>query len=131
MKFKTLLIQFGVGLVLTAVLAVIIGTFKQTETADIIRYLSDSFAATGILLLCVSGLSLTASTGFFDIYSYGIRKGMHNIFPGTLFEYSGSYYDYLDEKREQRKKRKKVYMFIPGAALVAVAGILTIIWYNL
>lgn len=131
MKSKQFVIQLSTGLLLTGAVAWLLGAFSLTEAKDIILKLGDSFTATGVFFLCVSGLMLVSTTGFFDIFSYAARKGMHCILPGTFYEYEGGFIQYRDEKEEARKEKKRTTMFLPGAIFLVIAIILIIIWYNI
>ncbi len=75
-----------------------------------------------------------ATTGFFDIFSYAVRKGAHMLVPGLVRDLAGDYYTYKMDRQGSRKEKGQKgekSMFLVGAGFLLVSLVLTVVWYQL
>lgn len=107
------------------------GFFGAETTADRLKAASDGFAIASFLYLAIGGLSWISSTGFFDIFSYGFKKGAHLLVPGRVNDNTGKYFDYKTEQVEKRAGKKTHWATLAiGIGLLVISGILCYFWYQ-
>lgn len=133
MKYIRYWVQALIGLLLSIAVMAARGLFAGGNAADRVMIVCDGFTVTALLFLSVGALAWIATTGFFDIFSYAVRKGAHAILPGLVHNSLGGYYEYRLEKEEARKKgnRGEKSTFLVGVGFLLVSIILTVIWYQL
>lgn len=94
------------------------------------RYGSDGCFVTAIILCGIGTLTLISSTGFFDIFSYGI---------GTLWGHISSiwkgyehvhFYDYK-AMREEKRGKGLTFMLLVGLVYLALSALLLFLYYSL
>ena len=87
-------------------------------------------AFSGILLLCLGGLSWVAREGFFDFASYGFKQLGNMIFGRKPNAYN-DYPSYRDFKNEKRKSTPHFYVSILIiGALFIIAYIILRLFYK-
>ena len=127
---KKLLIRcaiiFGVGHFGALLVASIRDAFSM-KGADLFANLSDAFTIPGAILLSVGGLVWVAGDGFFDMISYGLKNGLHSLFPFYKME-KRTFYDYKVEKMQKREKGAFIPFLIAGAMMLLCSGIFFIIY---
>jgi len=107
------------------------GFFVAETTTDRLKAASDGFAIGAFLYIAIGGLSWISTTGFFDIFTYGFKKGAHMIVPGMVKDETGKYFDYKTEQAEKRGDKKTHWItLVLGLILLAISGILCILWYK-
>jgi len=116
-----------VGLVIVGALLLIWNIFKQTDKRVIFTLLSDAFFISGFIIFGIGGLVLIASTGFFDMISYGF-KSLGVLFLKITYKKGDleKYYEYVERKRANRALNKDtsitLYVVIVGLFLIGVAA---------
>ncbi|MDE6167913.1 MAG: DUF3899 domain-containing protein [Acetatifactor sp.] len=131
MKYTKYIVQSVIGLFLSFGIMCHRGLFQTETAADRVMLVCDGFSAVALLYMAVGGLLWTASTGFFDIFGYGIRKGAHALLPGLVHDAGTDYYEYRMEKREGRKSGGEKSMIIVGWGYFILGTALTAVWYCL
>lgn len=129
MKWRSFFIQLAVGLV-CAGLVLLIGGMPE-GTADRVRAVDDAFTVVALLYLSFGALLWVSSTGFFDIFGFAVRRGLHAFLPGFVTDPAADYYEYREERRGKRKSRSIKSTFFAGVFLLIVSIVLTIVWYQI
>lgn len=127
---KKYLIQLIVGIGIA--IAIMYYRMPQMEEgrSGIIMAMSDGFAVVGLLYFGFGGLMLVSTTGFFDIFSYALKKGAHAFVPNYGADL-GNYYDYKMERKETRSKETEKSTLVLGVIFLLISGLFTMIWYQL
>ena len=94
------------------------------------RYGSDGCFVTAIILCGIGALTLISSTGFFDIFSYGIGTLWHHISSLWKGYEHVRYYDYKAMRAEHRGKSLP-FMLMIGLTFLAVSVLLLFLYYAL
>ena len=105
------------------------GVFTEADPITVYKGLCDAFFVPGIMLICVGLLSITASQGVFDIFSYAFRFAKSLFIPFSKEEKHQRYYEYKLEKALRQKKTKPLF-FLIGLAYLAASG-LCLIFFNI
>lgn len=128
--------QYGVTLLIGAALSLglsIVRGFRLGQAAYLnARHLSDGCFVVGLLMLGVGGLNWAASTGFFDIFSYGV-KSVPMLFSPLKDPAKHRPQDFYDYKQTQEKKRKHplYFLVIMGVFFLLLAALCLGLYYNL
>lgn len=96
------------------------------------RWLSDGCFVVGMVMTGVGLLTWVATTGFFDMLSYGIQYGVRaviGLFGGNRKPNNQDFYDYKMAK-EGKRGRPVLAALCSGIAWIAVAALLLIVYYN-
>lgn len=124
------LIASVLGIVAVLLVGVLKGLFRETDAVTIVRILSDGFTLVGILWICFGCLTLLNKAGAFDGLGYSFQS-MVRVWRNRMKEEGkpNSYYEY---KQAADKKRKRAWhLIIVGAAFLAVAIVLVIIYSSM
>ena len=132
---KKYIVHGGIGIAVSLLLACVRFFGGESKSAaDVMRAASDGFTVIGFLYMAFLGLGKISSDGFFDIFSYGVKEGIHMLIPGRNGEVK-KYYDYKMEKQEKRlqkedeqKEKKNAVLFV-GIFLFVVGIIFTGLFY--
>ena len=124
------LITIGVGLLFTFFVLQMRDLWSQTETKQIIRFLSDGFSITGIFFVSFGALCFCSAQGaFYGVsYMFHILFSTHNWSPKTPFKEKMKYADYVEEKKGKAKP-VPAYILIVGAGFFLI-GIIFMIIFN-
>ena len=130
---KTKLLQYGITTLVVGIFSLVImwmkDLFVQTDSQEILKILTDSFFAPGIIAVCAGLLVVASNGGTFYIFSYGLSS-FANLFKKdrTKMRYK-TFYDY---KKAMEGQEKKPYGFIliVGLVYVAISMIFMIMWMN-
>ena len=96
----------------------------------VIHTLSDAFFVIGFFNFGLGGLVKVSATGFFDIFGYSAKAILNVFVPRSVFQDSGSYYEYKVKKAEKRKEIDLFnVMFWIGIGLMVIGCILLAILY--
>lgn len=128
-KYMKYIIQMLAGLVLSALVMLWQGVFSRSDPADIVRGISDSFTVTAFLFVGVGILVWISTTGFFDIFGFAFKKGLHHILPVFIRDDPGGFYEYKQEKEERRAVRTQRSTLIVGLFFLAASLVSTFVWY--
>ena len=123
-------VQAIMGLVLAFAIMVSRGLFESTTLADKVKYIGDGFTVAGILYLGVGALLWVSTTGFFDIFSYAIKKAAHAILPGMVQDDVGKFYEYKVENESKRKGFFEYFTLKLGVLFTVISLILLYVWYQ-
>lgn len=108
MKLKKYLVQAIVALVLSVSVMVSRGAFAAGATsADRIMAISDGFTVTALLFIGFGVLVWISTTGFFDIFSYAMKKAARVFVPGAYAHETANYYTYVTGQKDKRKSKKE------------------------
>lgn len=128
MKYAKYIVQTLLGLVLSVGVMFYQGLFEAKSGADRILIICDGFTVTALLFLSMGIILWVATTGFFDIFGYALRKGAHALIPGLVRDELPGFYEYKLEKQEERKTKGEKSMLLIGAAFLLVSLALTAVW---
>jgi len=130
---KKKLISYGVQVLIGVALSLAVGFGRLSQmpqnTAGKLMSFSDGFTVIGLVWICFGVIMLASNTGLFDALGYTFRRGFNAIFPNWN-PYEGSYYDYILEKKEKRKKTVGKEIFLAGATILAIGVVLVLLWYR-
>lgn len=116
---KSLVMSICTGAAMT--IAAAIGNFPENmDSYRVIGWLSDCFAVPGMLLTGAGVLILIAEGGFFDIFSYSVKK----LVSGRDFD--GGYGEYKC-RREKKRLAYSQTLFV-GLSFLFVSVILCIVY---
>lgn len=120
------LISFFVGIAIALWFAASRNVFSGTLIkADVVRYLSDGFFISGVMLTGAGLLVFCSRNGTFDMITYGVKLAVRTIFRTGENE---SFYDY--KQRLGEKVTPCAFLIIPGVVLLLISVILTSIFYQ-
>ena len=121
-KTKKNLIYAASSAAIVLIIAALRGVFSSENTQDFLRILCDAFFIAGVLLAGVGLLTFAASKGAYDIFSYAGKVIIMKFRPKQEVP---KYYDYIQEKNQNRKVWLKE-LAICGAVCLALAALLLI-----
>ena len=96
------------------------------------RWLSDGCFVVGLMMTGVGVLTWIATTGFFDMLSYGVQYGVRalvGLFGGNRKPDSKNFYEYKLKKDEKRGKPVYVIL-ISGVAFILLSVAFLAVYYN-
>ena len=123
------LVTVGVG-ALMAYFYVAMRDFAGSSTMERYRMLCDAFTIPGIILLAVGALVALSNEGVFYGLTYALTYFVRTLFPFGGRREQEKYYDYVERKRENRTTGYG-FLFIVGAAFMAIALVFLILFYSL
>ncbi|MCM1102519.1 MAG: DUF3899 domain-containing protein [Clostridium sp.] len=129
-KYKSYVIQAVAGLTLSVFVMYGQGVFTRENTADVIRGVCDGFSVTALLYVAVGMLLWVSTTGFFDIFGFAVRKGLHHLIPVFTRDDPGGFYEYKQDREERRGAKPQRSTLLVGLVFLAVSIALTIVWYG-
>lgn len=126
-KYKSHFIAAAVGLVLSG-----IGIFTQRSGFDgtakgACRVLSDGILLGGAILTVIAIFIIAIQGGLFDGISYGASR-LRRKKTGEMQQYE-TYYDYVTRNKKESGYKKGSPLLIPGLCYIAIAIVLTILYY--
>ena len=113
-KIKKNLIYAASSAAIVLIIAALRGVFSSENTQDFLRILCDAFFIAGVLLAGVGLLSFAASKGAYDIFSYAGKVIVLKFRPKQEIP---TYYDYMEEKKKNRKVWLKELAVCGGVCL--------------
>lgn len=129
---KKLLTKYTVATLIGGVLVYIYiaaRDFAAEPLMEKYRILCDAFTIPGILFLMVGILIAISNEGTFDGLMYALSYAAKALIPLFGREHE-RYYDYVERKRKNRAGGYG-FIFIVGAAFMAVAIVFLILFYSL
>lgn len=129
-KYKSYVIQTVAGLTLSVLIMFEQDVFSHENTADVIRGVCDGFTVTALLYAAFGMLFWISTTGFFDIFGFAFRKGLHHILPVVMREDPGGYYEYKTDREDKRQVKPRRSTLLVGLFFLAVSIALTFVWYS-
>ena len=131
MKNLKYYVQTGIGLALAFTVMVSRGLFSKPSIGDKVMAVGDGFTVAAVFYLGMGSLIWISSTGFFDIFSYAVKKATHAIVPGMVQDDVGRYYEYKVEKEEKHKKGVLEHFTLKlGFIFLIISAILLFVWYQ-
>lgn len=94
------------------------------------RYLSDGCFVAGLLLAGIGALMLIATTGFFDILSYGFQSLLVWVMPFRKPRDRVTFYDYKVAK-ELRRGKPSFFLLFTGLAYIVLSLVCLALYYRL
>ena len=130
MKNLKYYVQTGIGLVLAFTVMVSRGLFSKPALADKVMAVGDGFTVAAVIYLGFGSIMWVASTGFFDIFGYAVKKAAHALLPGMVGDDVGRYYEYKTEKEADRKGFLENFTLMLGIVFFVISVILLFVWYQ-
>ena len=127
-KWVPYLLGGTVALAVALLIALGRGLSPAQSLPENCRDLSDGFFVAGGMMVCVGLLSLISTTGFFDIFSYGMRTLVSHFVPQKNPEGTGKFYDYKTARAEKRKKPLHAALHV-GLICIAISVMFLIGYY--
>ena len=128
-KLRNRLLKYGISAAVCAGLAVIYcatRNFSQMALVEKYRTLCDAFTIPGVILLMVGLLVWIAGEGMFDSLTY-LGRSFFWMFNQAK---PVRYFDYIQEKRANRKHIRCGFLLLSGAIYLAVALIFMALFYK-
>ena len=97
------------------------------------RFLSDGCFVVGLVMTGVGLMTWVATTGFFDMLSYGVIYGVRafvGLFGGSRKPNDQTFYDYKAAKEEKRGKAQYAIL-VSGVAFIALSVGFLMMYYRL
>lgn len=117
-------------------IAVMIARYQGFDMAQTLsmnaRFLSDGCFVVGLVMTGVGLLTWVATTGFFDMLSYGVIYGVRafvGLFGGNRKPNDQTFYDYKAAKDEKRGAAQYAIL-ISGIVFIALSVGFLIVYYN-
>lgn len=127
------LLSYGLSAAVALVIALAVsfrqGLFEAASFREVCFALCDGFFIAGGLMCCVGGLSRIASTGFFDIFSYGARTIASHFVPQKDEKGLPKYYDYKVAREEKRKKPLNSALMV-GLVCLALSLVFMLLYWR-
>ncbi|MBQ8092510.1 MAG: DUF3899 domain-containing protein [Clostridia bacterium] len=125
-----ILVTACIGIMIAAWAARLRGFSAATSFQLKLRYASDGCFVSAVLLCGVGVLTLISTTGFFDIFAYGVQTLWHHISSIWRGYEHVRYYDYKAMRAEKRGKGLW-YILAVGLCFLAVSVLLLVLYYHL
>lgn len=129
-KRKPLLIQLGIALGIAAMVACSQGLSLKSSAQVNFGALCDGCFISAVLFVGLGSLMWIASTGFFDLFSYGVKSLMNFLTPTKKLKDFPDYYEYKCEKDEKREGRAATYSVLLAGLMVFALSVLFLLLYN-
>ncbi len=120
-----------------AAVAVMIARYQGLDAAQTIsmnsRFLSDGCFVVGLVMTGVGLMTWVATTGFFDMITYGVKYGVRalvGLFGGNRKPNDKTFYDYKMEQDEKRGSAQYAIL-ISGVVFIALSVLFLVMYYNL
>lgn len=111
------LISSIAGLVIAVLIMTTNGVFSgELVKAEIMKFVSDGFFVSGVLLLGAGLLIFCSRNGTFDMLSYAVKVAIRTIFTTENRE---SFYDY--KQRMGEKVTPCAFLIVPGAVFLLLS----------
>lgn len=94
------------------------------------RHLSDGFFVAGVLFTGLGLLTWVSTTGFFDMFSFAIKRAAEMLMPWVRLKDRPNFYEYKMEKEAKRKKPLTTILFT-GVGLILASLVCLLLHYNL
>ena len=97
------------------------------------RFLSDGCFVVGLMMTGIGLLTWVATTGFFDMLSYGVVYGVRaviGLFGGNRKPNDQTFYDYKTA-REEKRGAAQYAILISGIVLIALSVLFLMLYYRL
>jgi len=94
------------------------------------RYLSDGLFVAGVLFVGLGLLTWVSTTGFFDMFSFAVKRAAEMLMPWVKLKDRPIFYEYKMEKEAKRKKPLTTILFT-GVGLVLASLLCLFLYYNL
>lgn len=110
------------------------GLSGTMAASDLVLAICDGCTVTALCFLSMGVLVWVATTGFFDIFSYAVRKGAHMLVPSLVRDLTGDYYSYKMDRQESREgkgQKGEKSLFLAGVGFLLASLVLTVVWYQL
>ena len=112
MKVTKWLIAFAAGLVLAFLIMIARGIFSAETLSQGLLCACDGFSVSGLLFLCVGGMTWIAGEGAFDMLRYATVKGLHHLIPGKFGDDTETFYDYKTKRQEKKQSSLKKHILL-------------------
>lgn len=94
------------------------------------RHLSDGFFVAGVMFTGLGLLTWVSTTGFFDMFSFAVKRAAEMLMPWVRLKDRPNFYEYKMEKEAKRKKPLTTILFT-GVGLILASLVCLLLYYNL
>ena len=120
------LISSGIGIAIVLYVIAARGVFSgNLITADVVKYISDGFFISGVLLAGAGLLVFCSRNGTFDMITYGVKIAVRTIFKTGDNE---SFYDY--KQRLGQTVTPCAFLIVPGCVMLLISAVLVGVFYQ-
>ncbi len=131
-KLKSSLIKYGITVVVASLITVTILYTRDfgsaLELSEKMRILADAFTVPGVILIMLGCLVFVSTSGFFDMISFGISRGVAMLIPFS-HKSKETFYEYKTRKNEERFTGYS-FLFFVGLAFLAAAIVFTVLFFT-
>jgi len=118
------------SLIMTGLLVWYLKPFAAAVRSDCFKALSDSFFVPAIVMIGVGLLVKVASTGFFDMLTYGFKNVIRLFTPFNKSVGNGGYYEYKVEMESKRSERISAWSpIVVGLCDLALSLVFLALYY--
>ena len=94
------------------------------------RHLSDGLFVAGVVFTGLGLLTWVSTTGFFDMFSFAVKRAAEMLMPWVKLKDRPNFYEYKMEKEAKRKKPLTTILFT-GLGLIAASLVCLMLYYKL
>jgi hypothetical protein len=127
---KGLLITILIGVAAAVLVIAYESSLLEWNRTNVLRMVSDGLFVPGIFLSCAGLMTMIATAGAFDGFSYLMQSLVWNFSPRThKFKDRKSYLDYKKEKQKKRseEERSPRYILITGVCFLLLSFVIAVI----
>ena len=128
-RILTVFLPAAAGLVIVYAIAVYRGLSPEAGLNLNARYLSDGFFAAGVLYTGIGLLVWISTTGFFDIFGYGVHSLLVLFTALRRPENHESFLEYKERKQSGRQKPRPG-LLLTGVAFIALSVVCLVVYYS-
>ena len=130
---KKYLIKYGAAVIIAAAMVGLTVSLRDTAAmTDLEKFKlwADAFTIPGVIYLMVGVIVWVSTTGFFDMLSYGLVRAGRMLVPfSNIKRNDETFYDYKMKKSSERFTGY-AFIFIVGAAFLAVGILFTVLFFT-
>ncbi|MBP5151353.1 MAG: DUF3899 domain-containing protein [Lachnospiraceae bacterium] len=105
--------------------------FPVAELKENYRILADAATVPGLLFVMFGALVWAAGKGAVDGVSFAMSRALQALIPGARANADETYADYLERRREKRKKSLGYsFLLLTGLGFMIVAVVFVVLFYN-
>lgn len=123
-----LLIQLGVAALIALAVALIQGLSLHDPAVESCRHLCDGFFITSVIYISLGGLVFISTTGFFDMFSYGV-KSLAAYFTQRDKDFP-HFYDFKCEQDAKRQDKPVTYTVLYVGLICLALSFLLLALFN-
>lgn len=122
------IISAVIGIIIFVIIICTKGIWKYDEPKVVVQILCDAFFVPGVCLAGVGLLIFASNGGAFDMLAYAVIRFFDLFRKDVRNKKYKDFYEYREAKKD--RKRGMAFMLIVGAAFIALAVIMLIVYYQ-